>query len=214
MRARLLFAAGVFGVAATALADGGRLRAYEETGDFRVAIFTRPEPLAAGPADVSVLVQDRETGEALLDADVTLVLSGPDGRASELPARRHARNRLFYGAAAELSPGAWTVTARIRTAAAAGEARAAFEVGEAPRAVGAWPYLALPPLAVALFAANRTLRSRERKIALASQLDPRARASATGMFGSGQTHVGILSDDAALAELSRVLDGACGEEAK
>jgi hypothetical protein len=49
-------------------------------------------------------------------------------------------------------------------------------------------------------------------IALASQLDPRAQAVATGMSGYGQTHVGILSDRAALEELSLVLDAACDPE--
>jgi pimeloyl-ACP methyl ester carboxylesterase len=46
-------------------------------------------------------------------------------------------------------------------------------------------------------------------ITLASQLDPRAQAVATGMSGFGQTHVGILSDKEALEELSRVLDETC-----
>jgi len=46
-------------------------------------------------------------------------------------------------------------------------------------------------------------------ITLASQLDPRAQAVATAMSGYGQTHVGILSDKAALEELSFVLDAAC-----
>ena len=49
-------------------------------------------------------------------------------------------------------------------------------------------------------------------IALASQLDPRAQTLATGMSGYGQTHVGILSDQAALAELSRVLDATCADK--
>ena len=49
-------------------------------------------------------------------------------------------------------------------------------------------------------------------IALASQLDPRAQAVATAMTGYGQTHVGILSDKAALEELSRVLDETCAEK--
>ena len=43
-------------------------------------------------------------------------------------------------------------------------------------------------------------------IALPSQLDPRVQAAATRMMGYGETHVGILSDRDALAELSRVLD--------
>jgi hypothetical protein len=46
-------------------------------------------------------------------------------------------------------------------------------------------------------------------IALASQLDPRAQEVATGMSGYGETHVGILSDKAALEELSGILDETC-----
>jgi len=154
----------LFAFASVAAADGGRLRAYGEAGEFRIAIFTRPEPLSAGPADVSILVQESESGEAVLDADVTLELSGPGGVTTQLPAARHARNRLFYGAAVDLAPGAWTVTARIRRGTADAESRASFEVGTSRiRAAEPWPYLAVPPLAVALFAANRGLRRRERK---------------------------------------------------
>ena len=159
----LLACAGVFASAGAASADGGRLRSYGDAGDFRVAIFTRPEPLSAGAADVSVLVQDRESGQPVLDAEVTLELSGPGGFAAAVPAGRHGRNRLFYGAAVQLAPGAWSVTARIRRGTAESEAYASFEVENARSgALAPWPYLALPPLAVALFAANRGLRRRER----------------------------------------------------
>ncbi|HTY43130.1 MAG TPA: hypothetical protein VMH79_14765 [Thermoanaerobaculia bacterium] len=43
-------------------------------------------------------------------------------------------------------------------------------------------------------------------IALASQLDPRVQAAATRMTGYGSTHVGVLSNPEALAELGRVLE--------
>jgi hypothetical protein len=42
-------------------------------------------------------------------------------------------------------------------------------------------------------------------ISLASQLDPRAQAAATGMEGFESTHVGILEDPAAIQALSKVL---------
>src|SRR5207244_3090088 len=45
-------------------------------------------------------------------------------------------------------------------------------------------------------------------IELLSQLDPRAQAAATGMGGFGNTHVGILSDPAALEALAKALDAA------
>src|SRR5207247_10958480 len=45
-------------------------------------------------------------------------------------------------------------------------------------------------------------------ITLPSQLDPRVQAVATGMTGFGDTHVGILSDPAALEAIAKVLDAA------
>jgi pimeloyl-ACP methyl ester carboxylesterase len=42
-------------------------------------------------------------------------------------------------------------------------------------------------------------------IALPSQLDPRVQVAATRMMGYGSTHVGVLSNPDALAELNRVL---------
>jgi hypothetical protein len=153
----------VWAGARTAFADGGRLRASEDVGAFRVAIFTAPEPVLAGRADVSVLVQDRASGEAVLDADVTLELLGPGGARSVVTAGRHARNRLFYGAQVELAPGAWIAAARVRRGASEAVVRASFEVRDSRRAAVAWPYLSLPPLAVVLYAANRGLRNRGRK---------------------------------------------------
>ena len=149
--------------AGSAFGDGGRLRASEDAGEFRIAIFTSPEPLAAGRADVSVLVQDRASGEAVLDADVTLELLGPGGAESVVTAGRHARNRLFYGAEVELSPGAWIAIARVRRGASEAAVRASFDVRDSRRAGVAWPYLSIPPFAVALYAANRGLRNRGRK---------------------------------------------------
>jgi hypothetical protein len=43
-------------------------------------------------------------------------------------------------------------------------------------------------------------------IRLRSQLDPGAQAGATKLLGFEQTHVGILSDSAALSELHSILD--------
>jgi hypothetical protein len=163
-RARPGLAAVLFACATVMAGDGGRLRSLGDAGDFRIAIFTEPEPLSAGPADVSVLVQDRESHDALLDVAVTLELYGPRGLTATVPAGPHARNRLFHGAAVEFSRGRWTVVARVRRGLAEAESRASFEVAAArPGASTPWPYLAVPPVAVALFAASRGLRRRERQ---------------------------------------------------
>ncbi len=45
-----------------ARADGGAVRLRQRSGGYQIAVFTEPTPLRAGPVDVSVLVQDAETG--------------------------------------------------------------------------------------------------------------------------------------------------------
>ena len=39
------------------------MRLSERAGGYRVTVFTDPTPLRAGPVDVSVFVQDADTGE-------------------------------------------------------------------------------------------------------------------------------------------------------
>ncbi len=166
MRRRALLAAAGFFCAAALAADGGRLRASEESGPFRVSVYTRPDPVGAGPAEVSVLVQDRATGQAVLDAEAILAVTGPDGVERTVPVRRDARNRLFVSAEVGFPAGRSAVEVRVRRG--GGQSRIGFEV-EALAGAGRrtametiWPYLALPPVAVALFAANRMLRRRQR----------------------------------------------------
>ena len=51
-------------------------------------------------------------------------------------------------------------------------------------------------------------------ITLASQLDPRAQAAATGMTGFADTHVGVLEDPAAIRALAELLDATAGPNAR
>jgi len=57
--------------------DGEVMRMQQISGPYRISVFTAPDPLPAGPCDVSVLVQDRETGEPILDAPVSLAIAQP-----------------------------------------------------------------------------------------------------------------------------------------
>ena len=45
----------------SARADGGLARLVVDSGEFRLTVFSSPTPLRAGPVDLSVMVQDRET---------------------------------------------------------------------------------------------------------------------------------------------------------
>lgn len=58
--------------------DGDVVRIQQISGRFRITVLTEPDPLPAGPCDVSVLVQDRDTGEPILDAPVSLSIAQPN----------------------------------------------------------------------------------------------------------------------------------------
>jgi len=167
-----------------ARADGGIIRLREAQGPFMVTVFSSPEVAAGGLADVSVLVQERETGKIMLDADVNLTLSPPDGQATKqsnglcglstaamrLPdgnnpasvraTREQASNKLLYAAPAELNaPGDWKLHVLVSHRADIARFDCLLPVTlRSGKLTGVWPYLLLPPLAVAVFAMNQWLR--------------------------------------------------------
>jgi len=57
----------------------GFIRLRGTQGSFAVTVFSSPDAVPGGLVDVSVLVQGRETGKVVLDADVTFTLSPPVG---------------------------------------------------------------------------------------------------------------------------------------
>lgn len=58
-----------------AYADGGKVRFSQIVEPFQVTVFTNPTPLQTGPVDISVLVQQADSGEVIHDAviDITLL---------------------------------------------------------------------------------------------------------------------------------------------
>ena len=84
----------------TLFGDGGTLQFRGETPELSVTVFTSPAPLSAGPADISVLLQKRETLEPVLDAEVSIVMravaSGSEIRVRAT--REQAQNKLLYAA--------------------------------------------------------------------------------------------------------------------
>ena len=146
-----------------AYADGGTLRLSRASGPFVVSVFTTPEPLRAGPADVSVLVQARDGGAMVLDAAVGLRLRAPDGTEQQ-PAATHAAatNRLLWAANVTLPvPGRWLLEVTVRRGDDAATVAGTLEVAAAaPRLAAQWPALALPVVLVALFLWRQRLRRR------------------------------------------------------
>lgn len=169
--------------------DGGIIRLREVRGPFSVTVFSSPEEASSGLTDVSALIQERESGNVILDADVRLALSPPDGSALKqsdkfcaLPAtgtrplqglnsptsvratREHASNKLLYSAPVELNAsGNW----KLHVLVSRGTDTARFDcllpvALSSGKLMGLLPYLLLPPLVVAIFALNQWLRSQSR----------------------------------------------------
>jgi RsiW-degrading membrane proteinase PrsW (M82 family) len=142
---------------APASGDGGTVRLVERSGGFVITVFSAPEPLRVGPADLSVLVQDEADAAPVLDARISLEAVPPAGAAGVVrleATRAHATNKLLYATpfTPEL-PGAWTLGVRVQRGTDVAEARTVLPVGPARSGLWSlWPYLALPPAAVALYA--------------------------------------------------------------
>jgi hypothetical protein len=152
---------------ATALAhaDGGAVRLRGDAGPYAVTLFS-PEPLRAGAADLSVLVQSWADDSVELDAEVELELRGPDGAtATRVRATREAAtNKLLRAAMVDLPrPGTWQVAVWVAHAGGRERIAGKLHVGPPPPALLAlWPYLALPAALIALFALRQRLASRRR----------------------------------------------------
>src|SRR5258706_7098552 len=66
-------------------ADGGAVCLSKISGLFLVTVFASPEPLRAGPIDISILVQDARTGGIVLDATVDLEIQPLSGHIPPIP---------------------------------------------------------------------------------------------------------------------------------
>lgn len=151
-----------------AAADGGTLRARREVGPFTLSVLTSPSPLRAGMLEVSVLVQDRATGEPRPDLPVQLAW-WPSGRPelvrSVQAAPGHGASRLLAGARMRLpAAGGWAVEARAPQA----TLRLDLAVGPPlPPLWTQWKALLIPPLGAALLALHEWLRRQRAVRALA-----------------------------------------------
>jgi hypothetical protein len=185
---RLLPGLLMFGLSVSnARADGGIIRLCEAKGPFLVTIFTAA--VQEGLCDVSVLVQRRDSGDAILDATVDLLFTRPPlsvakpidplcglpgdallghkpgqgtRRLSVRATRAQASNKLLYAAPIRFGvPGNWRLDVIVTRGSDSARASCVMAVGPpAGRMVGLLPYLLLPPLVVILFAINQSLRKK------------------------------------------------------
>src|SRR5262245_15441275 len=80
-RAAVIAAALLMGVWPAWGHHGGEVRLTEKAGPFVITVFSDPTPLRVGPVDLSVMVQDGDSGRPILDAEVTVRLQKKHGTA-------------------------------------------------------------------------------------------------------------------------------------
>ncbi|HEX3993003.1 MAG TPA: hypothetical protein VHX39_17670 [Acetobacteraceae bacterium] len=142
---------------AFARADSGTIRISQRHSKHQITVFTDPTPLRAGPVDVSVLVQDLETGIPDLTPAIDVCIQ-PRERSTNVVRYRAtsaaASTKLFQAANFDLPrAGWWEIT--IDVYGSDQSARVCFDVEAAeplPPWQELWPWFCWPLFVVALFA--------------------------------------------------------------
>lgn len=135
-------------------------------GPYKVTVFGEPVPIRAGAADISVMVQNSDSS-TVLDAKVAIRLKIPSQeKIVELMApatHDRATNKLLYAAHVTIpSRGLWDVAIDV-TGANGATGSAAGQISVLPMQAPVsknWPYFAVVPGLVLLFALNQWLRKR------------------------------------------------------
>jgi hypothetical protein len=137
-------------------ADGGVIQSRQEAGPFVVTVF-------AAPAELSVLVQNREALEPDLDATVSIRLQHGDSDVTTLATREQAHNKLLRAATVNLDdPGEWRYTVTVSRAGTQASVTGTMNVAPAtPKLASYWSYLAFPPVCIALFAVHQRLKRKK-----------------------------------------------------
>jgi hypothetical protein len=151
--------------ATAARADGGAMLLHQDAGAFTITLFAAPQPLRTGDADLSVMVQDRTSGEILLDPIIDLTLAPePAGESPQTVrlAKGQASNRLLQACTFHFSTaGRWHLVLLIRRGNE--QAQLSTECTVEPdrsRATLVWFYILLPVGIILLFVIHQVLKLR------------------------------------------------------
>ncbi|HTZ60082.1 MAG TPA: hypothetical protein VMB49_18360 [Acidobacteriaceae bacterium] len=151
--------------ASAAYGDGGTVLLHQDAGPFSVTLFAASQPLRVGAADLSVMVQDKTTGQVLLDPVIDLTISpqSANARAQTVRlARGLASNRLLQAATVDFPhSGRWRLT--VLVARGSETAHVSMECTVEPnhsRAELVWFYVLLPVGIIVLFVLHQVLKLR------------------------------------------------------
>jgi hypothetical protein len=167
---RPLVAVFILGMWATvARGDGGTMLLHQDSGAFTITLFAAPQPLQVGAADLSVMVQDRSTGDVLLDPAVDLTVVPEAANESPQTVRLtggQASNRLLQAATLHFpSAGKWRLTLLVRRGGETVQVGTECTVEpDRSRALLVWFYVLLPAGIILLFVIHQGLKIRQRKV--------------------------------------------------
>lgn len=146
-------------------ADAGLLRLSEQSGPYRISVFSDPTPLRSDTASLDILVSRRSDGRPLRPAEVWVTIDFA-GAAGPAPTQRFRATRrpggLVYEVTLPEAP-AGPVKFTIEVTGATGTATVGF-VAEVAKAEAFWRRealaLSVPPVGIALFALHQHLARR------------------------------------------------------
>jgi hypothetical protein len=151
--------------AIAARADGGAMLLHQDAGAFTITLFAAPQPLHTGAADLSVMVQDRSSGEILLDPAIDLTVAPAVASGTQQTvrlAKSQASNRLLQASTVHFSSaGKWRLTLAVRRG--SDTAQLVTECTVEPdhsRAHLVWFYVLLPVGIILLFVIHQVLKLR------------------------------------------------------
>lgn len=154
--------------AGSLLADGGALLVRQNAGPLTISIFSSPEPPRVGTGDLSVMVQRSADKSTVMDATVKLHLTHktPDGISEIFVPATHAKatNKLLYASQVNLTAEeSWRLVAIVDSKIGNAEVAVNINVLPAePRIFAYWPYFAVVPLVIILFAMNQWLKAKRK----------------------------------------------------
>lgn len=152
-----------------AWADGGAVRFSERRGDRVVTVFTSPTPLRAGPADVSVLLLDADSGQPVLGIPIVVEARPIQGGSPEIRAPATgaaATNKLLSAAQLDFAePGLWQVSIEVQGLSPTPPLSFEVEVAEPlPPWLHFGVWIAWPLVPIGLFGCHQWLTLRRRRI--------------------------------------------------
>jgi hypothetical protein len=165
--AALLLAGACVVCSSTARGDGDTLRYTKRRQDLEVSVFTGPDPVYMGTADVSLLLQPLppDSVHPLPAYQICAYPVGkPEQKHCEPPAVASVVNKVFRAARLEFTePGPWQIEILIDSDHGVwmGQFELPVENGYSPRETyGRW--IGLPAVAVLVYVVHRRLSNRRR----------------------------------------------------